>query len=469
MNIRVKIVLSALLIGTVSQAAAQPLTLERCRQLALDNNRSLKAASEQERAAYYQKREALLNFFPKATAGAAYIHFNRDLHLIGQGAIPSGIPLPAALGGGVLPLPAELTAGIYDAATVDLSNNWVAGVNLMQPIFAGGKIVAYNDLRKCAHQLTGAMLETRTAEVITEVDEAYWQVVSLTSKCELATSYVALLQKLCDDTDALLEEGMATKADKLSVGVKLNEAELALTKATNGLSLSKMLLCQICGIEITDAVAVADRGEETFTPQPQSYDMDEAIGSRSEIRSLALVTKIADRQARIAFSEYLPVMGLTTGYNWIRPSLTDGLQNKMGGMWNVGVGLSVPLNFGTNSAKHNAAKAQVRKAQYELEEAEEKVRLQITQSDYKLTEAAKKMEASHRNAERADENLRYANAGFEEGVIPASDVLGAHTAWMAAHAEQIDAQIDLRLCRLYLDKALGKNLQDLTASSGLSF
>jgi outer membrane protein TolC len=62
---------------------------------------------------------------------------------------------------------------------------------------------------------------------------------------------------------------------------------------------------------------------------------------------------------------------------------------------------------------------------------------------------------AEKNLEKADENLRYATLGFEEGVIPASNVLEAHTAWLSAQSEKIDAQIDVKLTEIYLKKATG--------------
>lgn len=67
----------------------------------------------------------------------------------------------------------------------------------------------------------------------------------------------------------------------------------------------------------------------------------------------------------------------------------------------------------------------------------------------------KKKTASQHNIEQADENLRYANEGFKEGVITSTDLLGAQTAWLSAKSENIDACIDAKLCNLYLAKSLG--------------
>ena len=56
----------------------------------------------------------------------------------------------------------------------------------------------------------------------------------------------------------------------------------------------------------------------------------------------------------------------------------------------------------------------------------------------------------------ANENLRIAEIGFKEGVGTADDVLKAQTAWLKAHSEEVDAEIDVRMCDVYLSKVLGK-------------
>lgn len=440
--------------------AQQYLTLEDCRKLAIDNNKALKIASEEEKLAYYQKKEALMNFFPKISGSGTYLHFSEDLHLIGKSAIPSSISIP---GSGTVPISPSVKESIYDAGRINMSDFWNAGFSLTQPIFQGGKIIAYHDLRSYAESLAKTMKETQMTDVIVEVDEAYWQVVSLSYKQKLAQSYVDLLTKMDTDIEAMYEEGVTTKADRLSVKVKLNEAEMTLTKADNGVSLSKMLLCQLCGLEISDKINLADENTKELVLDNRAEnieDIDDAISKRSEIRSLDLSTKMYKKQEKIAFSEFLPSAGLSLGYNWLKPNLQDGSQRNFKGSWLVAVQVKVPLNFITSSAKFNAAKVQTRIKQYELAEMKEQIKLQINQSIYKLTEANKKLIAASKNTEKADENLRYANVGFEEGVISASDALSAHSAWISAHAEKIDAQIDVKLCRIYLDKALGRNINN---------
>lgn len=103
-------------------------------------------------------------------------------------------------------------------------------------------------------------------EVILSTDQAYWQVVSLAHKRRLAEGYLKLLQKLDSDVDKMIAEGVATKADGLSIKVKVNEAEMTLTKVTDGLSLARMLLCQLCGLDLSTPVMLTDEQKEDLAP-----------------------------------------------------------------------------------------------------------------------------------------------------------------------------------------------------------
>ena len=69
----------------------------------------------------------------------------------------------------------------------------------------------------------------------------------------------------------MVAEGVATKADGLSVKVKVNEAEMTLTQVENGLSLSKMVLCQLCGIPLNTPIKLADEDMRESNPSRYLY------------------------------------------------------------------------------------------------------------------------------------------------------------------------------------------------------
>ena len=101
------------------------------------------------------------------------------------------------------------------------------------------------------------------------------------------------------------------------------------------------------------------------------------------------------------------------------------------------------------------AKATAHIAQMNFDDTREKIQLQVTQSQFKVKEAEKKLNMARKNINSAEENLRCANLGFKEGVMDVTDVMAAQTAWQQAQSQKIDAEIDVKLTQVGLNKALG--------------
>ena len=369
--------------------------------------------------------------------------------------IASQIP---ALGASLTSAFNEAGSSLVDALRTDTRNVYAGAITLTQPLYMGGKIRAYNKITKYAEELAQQQHQGGMQEVIMSTDQAYWQVISLVNKKKLAEGYLKLLQQLDSDVEKMIAEGVATKADGLSVRVKVNEAEMTLTKVEDGLSLARMLLCQLCGIDLSSPITLADENMEDIpllTPETH-FDMSTAYANRPEIRSLELATQIYKQKINVTRAEHLPSIALMGNYMVTNPSVFNSFENKFKGMWNVGVMVQIPIwHWGEGIYKTKAAKAEARIAQYQLQDAREKIELQVNQSAFKVKEASKKLVMATKNMEKADENLRYATLGFKEGVIATSNVLEAQTAWLSAQSEKIDAQIDVKLTEIYLKKSLG--------------
>ena len=444
---------------TVSCMHAQRmLTLEECRNLAIQNNKELQISGEKIKMADNEKKAAFTKYFPQLSANGAYMWNQKDINLLDMGALSSS--LSSSLGGlAQLPMIQHLMSGVNDMQHLDVQNIWVGNVSLVQPVFMGGKIVNYNQITKFAKQLAESMNNLQLQDLIYKTDETYWQVISLVNKKKLADAYVDLLRKMDSDVTAMIYEGVATEADGLSVKVKLNEAEMAQTKVENGLALTRMLLAQICGLSLEEDLSLADEKLDNFPVETTqaSADLNEAFMNRNELRSLDLATKIYKRKERIALAEMLPNVALAANYFVTNPNVFNGFKNDFAGMFNVGVMVKVPLTgWWEGTYRRNSAKAETRIKTLEWQDAREKIELQVNQSVYKVNEAGKKLIASSRNMENAEENLRRANFGFEEGVIPALNLMEAQTAWVSARSSLIDAQIEVKLTEVYLSKALGK-------------
>ncbi len=486
-----KLTLICLLGITFSVHSQTVLTLDSCRALAIANNKELLISGEKIHAAHYQRKAAFTNYLPDISAMGTYMRNQKEISLLsdaqkdalnGLGTQVSGVMqtgITQIMGAhpeltsnpqlmsilqslGSIDIASPLNSAgsaIVDALRTDTRNVYAGALTLTQPLYMGGKIRAYNKITQYAEELARQQHTTGLQDVILSTDQAYWQVVSLNGKKRLAEGYLKLLQKLDSDVEKMIAEGVATKADGLSVRVKVNEAEMTLTKVEDGLSLSKMLLCQLCGIDLTTPITLADENlEDIPTTAPEnSFDMDRVYSNRPEVRSLELATKIYDEKVNVTRAEHLPTLALVGNYLVTNPSMYNGFENKFRGMWNVGVVMQVPIwHWGEGRYKIKAAKAEASITRYQLDSAKEKIELQVNQAAFKVNEAAKKLTMSIQNMEKAEENLRYATLGFEEGVIPTSNVLEAQTAWLSAQSEKIDAQIDVKLTELYLRKSTGE-------------
>ena len=475
--------LTILLHLTFIVKAQTSLSLDSCRALALTNNKDLLISHEKINAAHYQRKAAFTNYLPNFSATGAYMRNQKEFSLlnndqkaalsglgsnlagpIGQAAAgiiatyPELAPLISSLTGS---LPAALDqAGnsLVDALRTDTRNVYAGAITLTQPLYMGGKIRAYNKITKYAEELARQQHNGGMQEVIMSTDQAYWQVISLVNKKKLAEGYLKLLQQLDSDVEKMIAEGVATKADGLSVRVKVNEAEMTLTKVEDGLSLARMLLCQLCGLDLSSPITLADENMEDIPliPTDTHFDLSTAYENRPEIRSLELATQIYKQKVNVTRAEHLPSIALMGNYMVTNPSVFNSFENKFKGMWNVGVMVQLPIwHWGEGIYKTKAAKAEARIAQYQLQDAREKIELQVNQAAFKVNEAGKKLVMASKNMEKAEENLRYATLGFREGVIATSNVLEAQTAWLSAQSEKIDAQIDVKLTEIYLKKSLG--------------
>lgn len=481
-------------VGSTTVQAQQVLSLDSCRAMALRNNKKLNITKFKQEMATNTRKAARTKYLPHVDVVGGYTFTSREISLLNkqQKAAFNGLGtnLVSGLSNNLTPTLTGLVekglisaeqagqfgqvlgklgqdmaeplnqAGkkVTDAFRTDTRNIFAASVMVTQPIYMGGAIIAANKIADISEQLATNERMNQVQSTLYDIDQAYWMAVSLKHKKKLADNFLQLVTKFNADVDKMIKEGVATRADGLKVNVKVNEAEMTVTQVENGLSLSKMLLCQLCGMPVNDQVTLADEDNENLTAA--SIDInpsnDEAMENRPELRMLQNAVDIAKQSTNLIRAAYLPQVALTGGYLVSNPNVFNGYEKKFGGVWNVGVLVRVPVwNWFEGAYKVRASKNAAAIAALELTDAQEKVNLQINQCRYKLNEAHKRLAMAQKNIESADENLRCANVGFKEGVMQTTDVMAAQTAWLQAQTQKIDAEIDVKLSQVGLKKALG--------------
>jgi len=493
----------ALALAPTPVFAQQTLTLDECRQMAILNNKDLDQARTQVKMAGYDRKTAMAYYFPNITATGTYQYNEKNISLISDEmsanlqnmgtstqekmtavmqqlmqAIMSN-PLAVAEYGSspmwqtvvgalqktdVASSLNALGSEIDDAFHLDVHNVFAGAVSLQQPVFMGGKIIASNQAAKLAEDLAKSQYDMQYQQIIVDVDQAYWQIVSIANKKKLSETYCDLLHNLLKDAQIAQKEGVYTESDVLSVKVKANEADMLKTKATNGLVLAKMFLCKEIGLDLNSEITLSDENlEEIPLPQMSSEkDMDMVYADRPETRSLDLASKIYLKKADIARADMLPKVAVTANYLVSNPNAYNGFQTKWGGMYNAGVVVNIPVFHGFEALnKTRKAKAEATLYQSKYDNARNLINLQVSQLRLQKTEALEKLNMANANVKSAEENLRTANIGYEAGVITTNTALAAHTAWLSAHSECIDAGIELQMTNANLQKAEGDFRSDL--------
>lgn len=387
--------------GAVAQTATVPegsvLSLEQCREMALSNNKNLRKSAQQIKVAGYEKDQAFAAYLPALDFAGGYMYNQKGVSVFGSDQLlpvktfnlekqdyEFGLVKNPVTGEPVLvdgkPIPEQMAYLPKEALSYDLHNVFFGAVTLTQPIFMGGKIVAMNKITGYAEDLARAMHDNTAQDVVYAVDAAYWQVVSLKAKQKLAVSYVNLLDTLSRNVSLMVEQGVATKRDQLTVDVKLNSAQVDLTKVDNGLVLSRMALAQVCGLPVHSVFSLADEDADAITataPIAKSYNMQEVYASREDLRALELGVKIYKEKENVARSSMMPNLALVGSYSFSNPNMFNGFEKKFSGMFSVGAMLTVPIwHWGGNYNKVRAAKAQTVAARLELDNAKELVDLQ---------------------------------------------------------------------------------------------
>lgn len=477
MRLHLLLAVFGITLASAAQTSVGTVSLDSCRAMALKSNKQLMISRQAMKTAHYQNKEAFAAYLPALDFNGGYAYNQKNISIFSSDQFlpvksfdpakgtyefnlvtnpETGYPVKGPNGEYI---PKDVAYLPKDAMTYDMHNVFFGAVTLTQPIFMGGKIMAMNKITRYAENLARNLNISEAENVVYAVDAAYWMVVSLKAKQKLAVSFVSLLDTLQHNVSLMVEQGVATRSDLLSIDVKLNSAQIDLVKVENGLSLARMALAQVCGLPVNTVMTLADEDidDATVTAEiAKSYNMEEVYSRRPDLRALSIGVDIAAQQKKVAMSDMLPKVALIGAYSFSNPNMYDGFAKRFNGAFSVGAMVSIPIwHWGGNYNKYRAAKSEETIMKLRLSDARDMVDLQVSQASYKSQEAVKTYEMTNTNLAKADDNLRTATLAFKEGVATTDNVMEAQTAWLKAHSERIDAMIDVHLCDTYLNKALG--------------
>jgi outer membrane protein len=396
------------------------LSLETAKTMALTNNKKIKKATQTIEAAKAAKASVYASDKPFVDASVMGLHV--------------GDPLSTLL--------PEFNAN--------------ASLGVTQVIYAGGKINTAKKLSNTAVNLYTSQKELTDSEVLLDVETTYWQLVNVKGKVTLATKYKALLTELLKDLTNLFDAGIIYKNDVLQVQVQLNQAELDLTKANDGVTLLKLKMAQLTGMTDTNfTVEDSITGDVNLLSEVSKTT---AIENRPEIKMLKNAVEIEELQTKIINAHRKPTIALNVSgiyANGKQINFSDG-SNDMTSYYGL-LSVNIPVfDWGSRKQKVKEQKFKVAAQKLELEETEELLSLQIQNAYLELQQSIKRVEITEKSLQQTEENLRLNEDRFEAGTVIGKDVLEAQVLWQQAYSGVIDAKAMYKISEANYKKVVGE-------------
>ena len=466
------------------------MNLQQCREMALSATQT-QASQELKAAAEDNRKASVAAMFPRLSANSAYSWTNAKMTLLpsemdlGAGTAilsqdgsshffwnegsPVGQMVQYTKDMGVVgdqmqqladasgQMIADGYKNLYDQLNLNTTHLFVAQVGVTQPIYVGGRLIQMHNIAKLAEQTVALEADKKHDDVIVAVDEAYWRVVSVAKKKELAEQYYKLLCQLESDVQEAVNEGLATKADMMHVATKRGDAEVKKLQAENGLVLSQMALAQVCGLPLDEPIEVDGCELENTFLQDTLTDFSASVNNRAELQMLENATKIAKANAKLISAGLQPNIVASANYIYSNISAENGLNSdwKGKGFFTAGVVVNVPIVHADDIYRLKAAKHTARAAELKVEETRELLTLQTTQANQKMMEAQQKIALAQLTQKNAEEVLRMAQESYDAGMITASELMQAQTLWLSSATDLVDAQVEAKNTETLLRKYLG--------------
>lgn len=417
----------------VNVSAQQPLrlSLAECREMALSRSEELRQADNALQKAELDRQIAQTAFLPGIDASATGAYVLPDIDMMGM----------------------ELR----------MRGTYMAGIHLVQPIYTGGKIMTGQRLARIGKEVASERYRMTRMDVIVEADHAYWVYIAVGRKVRMLESYHEQMDTLFRQAEAALTTGMATENDLLRINAKRTEIHYQLQKVRNGADLCRMSLCQIIGVDFDQAIEAVDTTFAISEPGLFSSGID----SRPELRLLEKQVEAGKEQIRMARADMLPTVGLSVGYLYYGNLKINGMTDVGGTMipytqeFRDGIGIAmlsvkIPIfHWGENRKKVRKARYELHDAELELQKNSRLLSIEVRQAINNLQDGYGLIDTAEKGLRQAEENLRVTRNRYAVSMVSLTDLLDAQSQWQQAESNLIEAQTQYKIYETEYLRATG--------------
>jgi len=396
--------------------APRKITLDQAESIALQQTPVLGRAYFDTQAAKQVVREARSGLFPQVVGDVTAVGTNAtNIRLGASGALNNPIIL----------------------------NRQSNGINISQLIFDFGRTLNLTAAAKFQALSEAQQQELVKAQVLLQVNRAYFNVLKAQALLAVADQTVTSRQAIYEEIAALAKSKLKSDLDQTYARANLEQANQLVLQATNAVEVAYAELSDAMGFGAVEKFSLSDPPLFKFPEKTVGLLVSIALQIRPEVVALrdevngAQRQAAAERDARLPRLEALGTFGRTT----------LGDSSVLGTYAAAGIDIQVPLwTGGLLSARQNEATLRASAQQKSLEQQENQVVKEVNSSWFDAFTALKNIGVAEQLAASAQQALELADAEYRAGqtsIIELSQAqLNALQAEIAAASAKYDYQID---------------------------
>ncbi len=331
------------------------------------------------------------------------------------------------------------------------------GVTLYQSLYRGGADLSIYSASEKDIEIRRYDIKRLRNLVAIEFISAYLDLLEIDRLINVSEKEVESLEAHLKEADALYEEGVITRNEKLEIEVRLSDARQRLLSLKNQRSfyvsrINSMLLMPLDREFMIEDIRFNE--SENYKLIDFEQACEEAINTRPELQIIEKEIEKMRLQQRAKKAEYAPEFFLQAGYDYTENRYQLHEEN-----WSLILGVNI------NLFKGGATTSEVNKLQYrerqlieEREKLMDEIRLEVKRFYIGLKNSMDRLSVTGRAVLQAEENLRINRLRFEEGVGKSSDVLDAIALYILAETNYQRARYEFLKARAGLEYAMGKDL-----------
>lgn len=330
---RLFILLLLPLIGAplIAQSTRDTLTLEACYNILYSENPVVDKIKTSRQIAELNERIAESGWYPEIEVNAS-----------------------ASYQSDVVDFPFEAPSFDIPAFSKDHYN---LALNIIQPVFDGGRTSASKQLEEDSGHLTVASLESDLLSIKEQVDQVYFGILILQKQMEINKLVISDLDEQLGIVQSQVENGVMLPGNEASLRAEILNRKQEQTKIEYNLIAAYEVLSELLDQQITP-------NRNLQLPVKEEWGREEFFQIRPELELIDAREDIIDAQIEIANSNKLPTVSLFARPSYGRPGFNifeDNLQ------FNWIVGLKARWSF--KSARNSTIKTDLlRLEQKKLEE-----------------------------------------------------------------------------------------------------